>query len=346
MEFGIRTDKVTKALLRTTILKAAADIKRDPKRSVRNLVDLGLNFAEGCNQREIFDITQQYLSNDDSAYFTLAENIANTVDPDKVVTFGLDFGYNGCTSGARVLREKQAELGCHIPFLLSFTVDDSADSITLDNIRSAVTQGMELGIYIYTVICRSDIYGELLDLAEEFGECAFIFFVNPRRLTRETISRTSEINNLVTSVHLEDDSDLCLETVTALREQGCAVTVHYEYSDETLESVLSDEVTERMTETGAIAGIYYPKQGTSPETAAKVGEYRFETVRSQQYPIFIFEGYSDSDRFDRMFSNAECFVHFVSGERVLYTTSQKVLEDASLEKYTLSDILKRLRFEE
>ncbi|SDA11814.1 hypothetical protein [Ruminococcus sp. YE78] len=281
MEFGIRNDKITKALLRTTILKAVTEIKRDPKRSVRNLVDLGLNFAEGCNQREIFDITQQYLSNDDSAYFSLAENIVNTIEPDHIVAFGLNFGYNGCTSGARILREKQEELGCHIPFLLAFTVDDSEDSITADDIRSAVSQGMELGIYIYTVICSSDVYPELLSIAEEFGECAFIYFVNPRRLSREIISRTSEINNLVTSVRMEDGNSLCLETVTALREQGCPVTVHYEYSDDTLGDVLSDSVTERMTETGAIAGIYYPKHGTSPETAARVGEYRTETVRSQ-----------------------------------------------------------------
>ena len=262
-----------------------------------------------------------------------------------LVTFGLNFGYNGCTSGARVLREKQTELGCHIPFLLAFTVDGSRDSITSDDIRSAVQQGMELGIFIYAVICSCDVYSELLSIAEEFGECAFIYFVNPRRLTREIISRTSEIKNLVTSVRLEDGSSLCFETVTALREQGCPVTVHYEYSDDTLEDVLSNAVTERMTETEAIAGIYYPSRGnTSPETAAKVGEYRTETVRSQQYPIFIFEGYSDSDRFDRMFSNAECFVHFVSGGRVLYTTSQKVLEDASLSEHSLTDILKRLKY--
>ncbi len=344
MEFGIKIDKITKALLRTTILKSIEEIRSDPKRSVRNLVDLGLNFAEGCNQREIFDITQQYLSNEDSAYFTLAENIANTIDPDKLATYGINFGYNGCTSGARLLREKQEELGCHIPFLLTFTVDDSEGSITAEDIRSAVTQGMELGIYIYAVICCCDIYSELLDIAEEFDECAFIFFVNPRRLTRETVSRTSEIRNVVTSVRLEDGSDLCSETVSLLREQGCPVTVHYEYSDETLDAVLSDSLTERMTETQAIAGIYYPAHGTSAETAQKVGEYRFKTVRSQQYPIFIFEGYSDSDRFDRMFSNAECFVHFVGGGKVLYTTSKKILEDASLSNHSLTDILKRLKY--
>ena len=104
MEFGIKSEKITKALLKTTIKKALAEIRKDPKRSVRNLVDLGLNFAEGCNQREIFDITQHYLSNENSAYFLLAERMANEIDHEKLTAFGLNFGYNGCTSGARILR--------------------------------------------------------------------------------------------------------------------------------------------------------------------------------------------------------------------------------------------------
>lgn len=344
MEFGIRNDKITKALLRTTILKTLSDIQRDPKRSVRNLIDLGLNFAEGCNQREIFDITQHYLSNENSAYFRLAENIVNDCDHDSLVTFGLNFGYNGCTSGARILREKQVELGCHIPFLLAFTVDDGEDNITAEDIENAVTQGMELGIYIYAVVCRSDVYPELLDIADKFSDCAFIYFVNPNRLTREIISRTSEIKNLVTSARMEDDSDLCLEKITEMREQGCITVVHYEYTQDNTDRILSNEITDRMTETGAIAGIYYPKAGTDIAARKLIGDYRIDTVRSQQYPIFIFEGGADSDRIDRMFSNAECFVHFISGGRLLYTTSQQLLEDASLKEHSLADILKRLKY--
>ncbi|MBP3272707.1 MAG: hypothetical protein J6M17_10850 [Ruminococcus sp.] len=344
MEFGIKSEKITKAILRTTIRKALTDINRDPKRSVRNLVDLGLNFAEGCNQREIFDITQQYLSNEDSAYFELAENLAKNYDHDSLTTFGLNFGYNGCTSGARILREKQAELGCHIPFLLAFTCDERENCITPDTVADAVVQGMELGIYIYAVICRSDNYSELLDIAERFSECAFIFFVNPSRLTREVISRTSEIKNIVTSVHMENDCDPCLEKVAMLRDQGCITIVHYEYTDNNTDRIISNEITELMAETGAIAGLYYPAASTGVKARELIGNYRTEVVRSQKYPIFIFEGGNDADRIDRMFSNAECFVHFVSGGKVLYTSSQQVLEDADLKEHSLTDILTRLEY--
>ena len=344
MEFGIRNDKITKALLRTTIKKALVEIEHDPKRSVRNLIDLGLNFAEGCNQREIFDITQHYLSNENSAYFRLAENMVGEIDHDKLVTFGLNFGYNGCTSGARLLREKQQELGCHLPFLITFTIDDQPDSLTIGDITSAIKQGMELGIYIYAIICSSDVYPELLDIAEDFGDCAFIFFVNPRRITREVVSRTGEIDNLVTSVRCEEDSDLCLEAVKALREQGCITVVHFEYSPENINSILANNITDAFAETGAIAGIYYAKPGTDPMAKKLVADYRTDIVRSQQYPIFIFEAQSDIRHIDGMFSGAECRVHFVGGGKVLYSAEQKVFEGANLRTDALKDIFRQLDF--
>ena len=344
MEFGIRNDKITKALLRTTIKKALADIKRDPKRSVRNLVDLGLNFAEGCNQREIFDLTQQYLSNENSAYFRLAENMACELDHEKLTTFGLNFGYNGCTSGARLLREKQKELGCHLPFLITFTIDSRPDALTVAEVESAIEQGMALGIYIYAVICSSDVYPGLLNLAEQFSECAFIYFVNPVRITREVISRTGEINNLVTSLRMEEDPVPCLEAAAALREQGCITVVHYEYTPADINAILSNSLTDAFAETGAVAGIFYAVQGIDPAAQKLVADYRTEIVRSQQYPIFIFEAQSDIKRIDAMFSGAECRVHFIGGGKVLYSAEQKVFEGANLRTDPLKDIFRQLDF--
>ncbi|MBR1724266.1 MAG: hypothetical protein IJ723_04510 [Ruminococcus sp.] len=344
MEFGIKNDKITKALLRTTIAKALEDIQRDPQRSVRNLVDLGLNFAEGCNQREIFDITQRYLSNEDSAYYRLAENIVGEIDHRKLITYGINFGYNGCTSGARVLREKAAELGIHIPFLLIFTIDDSEDALTPEDIVSAVRQGMELGIYIYALICATDRYPELLEIAGQFSECAFIYFVNPRRLTRETISRVSELENIVTSVRCDGESDACLEAISAMRAQGCITVAHYEYSPASINAILSNAITDYFSETGAIAGILYAAEGTDLKAQEIVADYTMDIVRSQQYPFFMFEAKHDLTRFEKMFSNVACFVYIKSGGKAHYSSEQTEVEGVTLRSGTLVDVLRGLRY--
>lgn len=345
MEFGFNNDKITKALIRTTIKKALADVQRDPKRSVRNLVDLGLNFADGSNQRYFLDITRMYLSSENSAYFRLAENIVNEFDHDKLTHYGINFGYNGCTLGARIIREQQAKLGCHIPFLLAFNVSGSDDALTVSDISKTIRDGMKLGIYIYVVICSGDNYYELLDMADGFDECAFVFFVNPKRLTREVISRTSELNNLVTSVRFDGESDSCRIKVREMREQGCITCVHYCYSPENINSILTNQITEQMTETGAIAAILYAPPSVDKIAQKLVFDYKTEIVRSQQYPIFMFEAKSDIDHIEHMFSNSECLVVFSDGGRVGYTAEQKLLEGVNLHDNSLIEILKSIKLD-
>ncbi len=339
VEFGFNNDRVTKALIRTTIKRALADIQRDPKRSVRNLVDLGLNFADGANQKQLFDITRQYLSSENSAYFQLAENIVNEIDHEKLTNYGINFGYNGCTLGARMIRENQSELGFHIPFLLAFYVGGGENAITAEDVRSVIRQGIKLGIYIYVLVCSCDEYLEFLDMAEEFGECAFVYFVNPKRLTREIISRTSELDNLVTSVRFEGDGELCTETVRNMREQGCITCLHYRYGPENINQILTNQVTEQLEQTGAVAAILYAPPGVDEKAKNLVYEYKNETVRSQQYPIFMFEAKNDIDVIEHMFSDDECLVVFSDGGKVTFTADQKPLEGKNLHDNTLTEIL-------
>lgn len=343
MSFGFDSDNITKALLRTTFKRSLADIQRDPKRSVRNLVDLGLQFADGLYQRQILYLAQNYLSNEDSAYFRLAENIVNTIDHDKLINYGINFGYNGCTRGARIIREQEARLGCHIPFLLAFNVSSAPDALSVETIADTVSQGIKLGIYIYVIICSSEEYERLLNMAAGFSDCAFLFFVNPKRLTREIISRISEIDNIVTSVRFELENDSCLKKVRAMRDQGCIAVAHYRYSPETLNMLLSGEITEMISETGVIAGILYSMPDSDPVLQKLVYDYKMETVRSQQYPLFVFEAKSDIEIIENMFSDNECLVVFSDGGSVSYTAQQKLLEGHSLCSETLVDILREIR---
>lgn len=345
MEFGFNNDKITKALIRTTIKKALADVQRDPKRSVRNLVDLGLNFADGSNQQYFLQITQSYLSSDNSAYFRLAENIVNEIDHEKLAAYGINFGYNGCTYGARKIRENQARLGCHIPFLLAFNVSSAPDALTVEDISKTIRQGMELGIYIYVLICSSDNYPDLLDMVEQFSECAFVYFVNPRRLTREVISRTSELNNLVTSVRFDPSTDLSREKVAEMRAAGCITCLHYEYGPNNLNQILSGSAADEMAETGAIAAILYAPPWVDKAAQKLVFDYKTETVRSQQYPIFMFEAKSDIDHIEHMFSNAECLVVFTDGGKAGYTAEQKPLTGVDLRSNSLIEILKAIKLD-
>ena len=117
-----------------------------------------------------------------------------------------------------------------------------------------------------------------------------------------------------------------------------------EYTEENINEILTDVITEYFSETGAIAGILYAAPGVDRKAMKLAADHVTQVVSSQQYPFFMFEAAKDIDKIEHMFSNAECFVHFKAGGRVTYTSEQKTLEGANLRENKLVDILGRLRF--
>ena len=61
--------------------KAFMDIEEDPRRGLRNLVDLGVNFAKGRFQKPFLRTIQNMLEDEDSAYYTLLEQLLKNTTP-------------------------------------------------------------------------------------------------------------------------------------------------------------------------------------------------------------------------------------------------------------------------
>lgn len=81
--------------------KAFMDIEEDPRRGLRNLVDLGVNFAKGRFQKPFLRTIQNMLEDEDSAYYTLLEQLLKNTTPAHLSTFGINVGYNSCTMGGQ-----------------------------------------------------------------------------------------------------------------------------------------------------------------------------------------------------------------------------------------------------
>lgn len=96
---------ITRILAETTIRKYLKDIKLSPKRSIRNLVDTGFAVARGRFQTHLLEATQKMLQNENSPYYDLVIDTVYNVEAERLITFGMNVGYNSCTKGARKICE-------------------------------------------------------------------------------------------------------------------------------------------------------------------------------------------------------------------------------------------------
>ena len=108
-------NSMSRILIETTVRQTLKGLQDDPKRSIRNVVDMALHFSDGRFQSRFFRTAQTMLEHEDSAYYALVEDAANHIDPEHLVTFGMNLGYNSCTWGAQRIRTNEAQLGFNIP---------------------------------------------------------------------------------------------------------------------------------------------------------------------------------------------------------------------------------------
>ena len=74
-------NSMSRILIETTVRQTVKGIKENPKRSIRNLVDMALQLSAGRFQQRFFATAQKMLQN--------------------------DLGYNGCTIGTRLILENE-----------------------------------------------------------------------------------------------------------------------------------------------------------------------------------------------------------------------------------------------
>ena len=98
-------------MVRTIVKKAIRDFKTDPERTIRNLVDMALQFSDSAFQQEFYSAAQRLLSDEKSGYYDLVKDTITRVNEETLLTFSMNLGYNGLYLGAKRIRETA---DCHI----------------------------------------------------------------------------------------------------------------------------------------------------------------------------------------------------------------------------------------
>ena len=137
----------------SVVKRTLKDIKDNPERSIRNLVDMALQFSGGRFQQDFFTTAQTMLQNENSAYYRLVRDIVSHADTDRLYTFGMNLGYNGCTAGAQRIRENEKKLECNIPWTVAIQMDSEHFEEKEKQYQITIQAGEKLGIYVWMLFC-------------------------------------------------------------------------------------------------------------------------------------------------------------------------------------------------
>ena len=303
---------MTRIVIETVVKKALAAIKEDPERETRNLVDMALQFAEGRFQQELFSTMQTMLQNEHSAYYGLVRDVVSHTDAERLLTFGMNVGYNGCTVGARHIRENERKLGCSIPWTVSIRPDGARWADDCARYDKLIGEGETLGIYVWAVFA-GERPRDLLCLAKSHPASAFCVFCRGEDLTEVFLEEALEYDNIMLLVRYDEAAaDVC----ASLRRMGLLYSVWYPYGAKDLEDILNGDLFYSAQQLAPAFTVLLAR----PECPVEVRRLVCRAVRAarneQRFQTLLWEMESDNGLVDSIISKDSCLVAFDGAGRL------------------------------
>nr|WP_319489178.1 hypothetical protein [uncultured Caproiciproducens sp.] len=286
--------KMMRTAVGAVIEKAIRDIQDDPRRSIRNLADMGDNFSKTPAQKRFFELAHEVLKNPDNPYNELILNMIRNVDAATIKTVSLNFGYTGLNYGAEVLRAQEAAAKKNIPWLLRFDCgSDDENSLGLPQMETIISDAVSLGIYTFVFQIEGSVerLGQILELCQNHEECCFFAAVTPDFIFNSHKKQLLKTPNLILSVDMsagcgEDEANCALRQ---LHDGKCFYGFYVRYTRENAQWLMSDEFRQRMIDCGCIFGCYVSTDLSDQELQDRIYSYVCSKRGKKGEPLFVFD---------------------------------------------------------
>ena len=324
---------VRRVLIESMIRRTLEDMKENPARGTRNLIELGMNYAKGRFRQRFFLIAQEMLENENSAYYPMIQDVVAHTDIDRLLTFGLDIGYNSCTVGAKTIRQIEKEQQFDIPWTLTL----ETDGWSAERLDEVVTQGEKLGIYTWQLFPGASVM-QMLSVIATHENCAFILFMPPQTITRQFISEAGDIRNMMIAVEYAGET----EAVCALlRQEKLLYSVYFAYRTEDIPRIAGGDLFDAADEFHPVFTAVFPKPECPEMLYALVLEIVGKIRQSQNYRTIPWDLLGDCRMVDGILSAGSCFAGFDKNGYLIKLYEKNKAPEYNLFRHTLADILKR-----
>ncbi|MGN0953491.1 radical SAM protein, partial [Dialister sp.] len=167
---------------------------KDPEKNLPKLMDWADDFSKGEFESQRKAI-REAIENPDHPYYSFIRHMINDVDHHVLTTIAVNFFINANLIGWPRQEELRKKYGCNIPWAILLDPTSACNlhctgcwaaeygnklNLTFDEIDSIITQGKELGVYMYIYTGGEPLVRkkDLIRLCEKHDDCVFLTFTN------------------------------------------------------------------------------------------------------------------------------------------------------------------------
>lgn len=221
-----------------------------------------------------------------NCYMTLAENILKDVDRGLVKSLLLSMGVHAGYYGTKTVRANRDKYGCNIPWVILFDPTSACNlhckgcwaaeyghtlSLSLDEMRSIVKQGREMGTHFYMLTGGEPLIrkADVITLASENPECTFLIYTNATLVDKKLCDDIKRCGNITLALSIEGSEESnddrrgdgayarTVEAMKLLKEEKILFGISICYTRKNVEFVTSDDFLDKMIDLGVKYAFYF-----------------------------------------------------------------------------------------
>ncbi len=283
---GTITHKAGRAAVGKAADVVIKNLDKDREKEILKLVDFMEKYMDGEKLDVDFDSVRKRIKDKDSALNKYINKALDEIDPGVLKTMVLNLGFEAFLNGTKTIRKMREKYNCNVPWLILMDPTSACNlhctgcwaaeygnrlNLTFDEMDSVVTQGKELGIYLYMftggepLVRKSDI----IKLCEKHNDCAFLSFTNGTLVDEAFCQEMKRVGNLYLAISLEGFeavNDLrrgdgvygkVMNAMDLLKKNGLVFGTSICYTSKNTETVTSDEFIQLMVDKGCRYAMYF-----------------------------------------------------------------------------------------
>ena len=261
-------------------------VKDDPAENIVKLIDFGQKLMGSDFPVKNYDSFRKAVRDPENVWNHFAQSVINECDRDYLKKMLLALGIGAGINGTKTVRANREKYHCNIPFLILFDPTSACNmnckgcwsaeyghksSLTLDDMRSIVSQGTALGTHVYMLtggepLIRKD---DIFTVAEENPNCMFLAYTNGTLIDDDFCRKMKELGNVTVAVSIEGgeactDSrrgkgayNQAIKSLDLLKSYGLIYGISICYTSQNVEDATSEEFLDLMVEKGVKFAFYF-----------------------------------------------------------------------------------------
>ncbi len=293
-----------RATLGATIAISLKEILRDPKRGIRNAVDLFDCFTRGIFDEAFMQRIRREAGNSRSSFFKTVSSMVINVDPSILKTVGTNLCYNRLSLFRdRESRKKKAAA-------------EKAQADFCESLEAAVQYGKQLGVYFYVVGGDNlpESREKVLDVCRQNGDCVFYLCADGDDIDDRFAREAASAKNIILAVNIPamappEEPGGSSHAFITLKKHRCLYGFSVRLDSSAALSCCGSDFISRMARSGCLFGWYFCGFGKNRTRVLDAMRSMMRSAESVNAPpLLLLDSELDNRLRERFVTGGRCYL--------------------------------------